>query len=178
MSDQHDDAQRNHGRVDREHAFQYWASLPLDGRSYAAVAHRFTVSPRTVERWARDGSWRQRLAKIEAEAAARVDEKLGRRRAQQLADFWQLIEASCVTYARQLASGEVKISAAEFTALIKAALLLQGAPVARVEVLTASPEWEALRGRILQAVAPFPEARLALADALVTDEEDDGHARG
>jgi hypothetical protein len=164
------------GRVDREQAFQFWAALPLDDRSYAAVAGRFDVSPRTVERYAREGRWRQRLAGIEAAAAARADQKLGRRRAEQLADFWQLIEASCITYARQLAAGDVKISASEFTGLIKVALLLQGAPAERVEVLTSSPEWAVLRTRILEAVAPFPEARLALADALIEKEPDDGVA--
>jgi hypothetical protein len=99
-------------RVDREQAFQFWASLPVDKRSYAAVARKFDVSPRTVERYARDGRWRERLRGIELDAAARADEKLGRDRAKQLADFHQLIEASCVTYARQLASGHVKITAA------------------------------------------------------------------
>lgn len=165
-------------RVDREQAFQFWVSLPFEGRSYAAVAKRFGISPRTVERYARDGRWRLRLARIEADATARADEKLGKKRAQQLAEFWRLIEASCVTYARQLAGGEVRISTSEFTALIKAALLLQGAPVERIEVLAASEEWTTLRGRILEAVAPFPEARLAIADALSAGEEEaDGHAR-
>src|SRR5437879_1359441 len=117
--------------VDREQAFQFWASLPVDRRSYRAVADRFGVSPRTVERYAREGRWRQRLRAIEAEAAAKADAKLGRDRAKQLADFQQLIEASCVTYARQLASGQVKITAAEFAGLIKVTLLLQGAPATR-----------------------------------------------
>jgi hypothetical protein len=120
-------------RVDRGQAFQYWASLPVDARAYAAVAREFGISPRTVERYARDGSWRERLRRIDAEAAARADQDLGRKRAQQLADFQQLIEAICVTYARQLASGEVRITASEFVGLIKAHLLLQGEPAARVE---------------------------------------------
>jgi hypothetical protein len=158
--------------ADRERAFQYWASLPVDGRSYAAVAREFGISPRTVERYARDGSWRERLRRIDAEAALRADQELGRKRAQQLADFQQLIEASCVAYARQLASGDVRITASEFVGLIKAHLLLQGEPAARIE-LTAGDEWPALRGRILQAMAAFPEARLALAEALDTDEEED-----
>lgn len=178
-SNQHRQPKRRRGPADREQAFQFWASLPLDRRSYAAVAGEFGVSPRTVERYAREGRWRQRLRAIEAEAAVQADQKLGRDRARQLADFHQLIEASCVTYARQLASGQVKITAAEFVGLIKVALLLQGAPEGRVEVVSNSDEWLALRGRILDAIAPFPEARLALADALDTPEdEDDEQARG
>jgi hypothetical protein len=160
-------------RVDPEEAFQYWASLPFDARSYAAVGRRFGISPRTVERYARDGGWRARLGEIEAEAARRADQQLGRRLAKQRADFLQLIEASCVTYARQLASGRVRITASDFAGLIKVALLLQGAPADRVEVLGGGEEWAQLRSRILEAIAPFPEARLALAQALeeVVDEQ-------
>jgi hypothetical protein len=163
-------------RVDREAAFQYWASLPPDGRSYAAVATRFGISPRSIERYARDGAWRERLREIEAEAARRADEELGHRRAKQLADFHQLIEASCVTYARQLASGQVRITASDFVGLIKVTLLLHGAPSDRVEVLGGGEEWAALRARILEAIAPYPEARLALAEALeeVADEQAGG----
>jgi hypothetical protein len=163
-------------RVDREEAFQYWAALPLDGRSYTAVAAEFGISPRTVERYARDGAWRERLRGIEADAARLADEELGYRRAKQLADFHQLIEASCVTYARQLASGQVRITASDFVGLIKVALLLHGAPSDRVEVLSGGEEWAALRTRILKAIAPYPEAQLALAEALeeVADEQAGG----
>ena len=117
-----------HGRVDREAAFQYWASLPHDRRSYATVAAEFEISPRTVERYARDGGWKTRLGQIRAAAAEEADRRLGRDQARQLADFQQLIEASCVTYARQLASGDVRITASDFVGLIKVTLLLQGAP--------------------------------------------------
>jgi hypothetical protein len=158
-------------RVDREEAFQYWAALPVERRSYSSVALEFDISPRTVERYARDGHWRERLRAIEADAAVRADELLGRARAKQLADFHQLIEASCVTYARQLAVGDVKISASEFAGLIKVALLLHGAPTDRVETVSASGEWMALRTRILEAIAPYPDARLALADALGVGDE-------
>jgi hypothetical protein len=153
-------------RVDREAAFQYWAALPHDTRSYRAVADRFGVSPRTIERYARDGNWRDRLKRIRAAASDQADERLGRNLAKQLADFSQLIEASCVTYARQLASGDVRISAAEFVGLIKATLLLQGAPTARIETVTDSEEWTALRTRILAALADHPDAKLALVEAL------------
>lgn len=168
-------AEDSRPRVNRDQAFQYWASLLHEDRSYAAVAREFGVSPRTVERYAREGRWKERLRRIQADAAEQADQRLGRDLARQLADFHHLIEASCVIYARQLASGEVKISAAEFVALIKAALLLQGAPTARVEAVASSAEWAHLRGRILQAIAPYPEARIALADALGAAEEgDDG----
>jgi hypothetical protein len=158
-------------RVDPEEEFQYWASRPVGERSYATVADRFAISPRTVERHARDGSWRERLRAIEAEAAERADQELGRRRAKQLAEFHDLNEASCVEYARQLASGDVRVTTSAFVGLVKVALVLHGSPADRVELLDGGEEWAALRGRILEAIAPFPDARLALAEAL--EEADD-----
>jgi hypothetical protein len=138
---------------------------------YAAIGKEFGRSPRTVERWARDGGWKQRLRAIEAAAARKADDELGSRRAKQLVAFQQLIEDSSIVYARQLASGDVRITASDFVGLIRAALLLQGAPAARVEVITASSEWAGLRSRILDALAAHPEARLALAEALDETEE-------
>jgi hypothetical protein len=111
------------------------------------------------------------LRLIEAEAGRQADERLSRRRGEQLAEFQQLIDASCVTYARQLASGQVRITAAEFVGLIKVALLLRGEADGRVEVISSSEEWIRLRSRILKAIAPYPELRIALADALDDDEQ-------
>lgn len=160
-------------RVDREAAFQFWASLPHDRRSYAAVAREFGVSPRSVERYAREGHWQTRLHNIKKEAADHANRKLGRDLGRQLADFHQLIEASCIAYARQLASGDVKISAAEFAGLIKVTLLLQGTTASRTGSVNESSEWVELRGRILKALTGYPEAQLALADALEPNEEID-----
>jgi hypothetical protein len=159
--------------ADREAAFARWVEL----RSYAAIAAEFGVKPRSVERWAHDGAWKQRLRAIEAAAARKVDRELGNRRAKQLADFQQLIEDSSIEYARQLASGQVRITASDFVGLIKATLLMQGAPAGRVEVISASPEWAVLRSRILEALANHPEARLALAEALEQTEEHDDAPR-
>lgn len=152
---------------DREAAFRRRA----EGFTYAAIGKEFGRSERTVERWASDGHWKQRLQAIEARAARQADDELGSRRAKQLVAFQQLIEDSSIAYARQLASGDVRITASDFVGLIKAALLLQGAPAARVEVITASSEWAGLRSRILEALAAHPEARLALAEALDETEE-------
>jgi hypothetical protein len=96
----------------------------------------------------------------------KVDDELGSRRAKQLAEFQQLIEDSSIEYARQLAGGQVRITASDFVGLIKATLLLQGAPAARIELISASNEWVGLRSRILEALADHPQARLALAEAL------------
>lgn len=69
--------------ADREAAFR----RRTEGLSYAALAEEFGVSPRTVERWARDGAWRQRLRAIEAAAARKADDELGSRRATQPVEF-------------------------------------------------------------------------------------------
>jgi transcriptional regulator with XRE-family HTH domain len=165
--------QRNRRYADREAAF----ARRVEGLSYAAIAHEFGVSPRSVERWARDGGWKQRLRAIEAAAARKADNELGSRRAKQLVDFQRLIEDSSLAYARQLASGDVRITASDFVGLVKVALLLQGAPAARVEVISSSSEWASLRNRILHALANHPEARLALAEALDKTEENGDDSR-
>jgi hypothetical protein len=159
--------------ADREAAFVRRA----EGLSYGAIAKEVGRSPRTVEHWAHDGAWKQRLRAIEAAAARKADDELGSRRAKQLVEFQHLIEDSSIAYARQLARGEVRITASDFVGLIKAALLLQGAPASRVEVISTSSEWALLRNRILQALADHPEARLALAEALDRTEEDDDNPR-
>jgi Homeodomain-like domain len=163
----------NRRYADRETAFRRRA----EGHSYAAIGQQFGVNPRTVERWARDGAWKQRLRAIEAAAVRQADDELGSRRAKQLVHFQKLIEDSSIAYARQLAGGEVRITASDLVGLIKVALLLQGAPAARVEVISASSEWAVLRSRILQALVDHPQARLALAEALDQAEEDDDELR-
>ena len=71
-------ARKGGKELDREDAFQVYASLPVGARTYAAVARAFGISPRTVERYARDGRWRNRLRAIETDAARQADEQLGR----------------------------------------------------------------------------------------------------
>jgi len=159
--------------IDWQQAFEHYASLPFESRSYAAVAAAFNVSPRTVERHAREERWRARVRTLEEKAARQAEEQLGRRRAQQLVDAHQLIEASFVTYARQLAAGQVKVTTSDLVGLIKLRLQLQGEPGERLELVSGSGEWEALRSRILAAIAPYPEARAALADALAENDDEE-----
>lgn len=162
---------RGRPAIDWEAAFVFFASVPAESRSYAAVADRFGVSRRTVETHGRRGAWRERVGEIEDDAARQADQQLGRARAEQLADFHRLIEASCVAYARQLASGQVRITATDLVGLIKISLQLHGEPTSRVELVTGSAEWLALRTRILEALGAFPEAQLALTQALAEDEQ-------
>jgi hypothetical protein len=163
---------RGRAAIDWEAAFAYFASLPPEARSYGTVATSFGVSRRTVETHGRRGGWHERVAAIEADAARHADERLGRARADQLADFHRVIEASCVAYARQLASGQVKVTASDLVGLIKISLQLWGEPTARVEVLSSSPEWALLRDRILATLAAYPEAQQALVDALAEESDE------
>jgi hypothetical protein len=158
--------------IDWEAAFVYFASLPPDRRSYAAVAAEFGVSQRTVEAHGRRDRWRERVTAITADAAEQADRELGKAFGDQLVDFRRLIEATCVAYARQLASGQVRVTASELVGLIKITLQLHGEPSERVEVLSSSPEWAQLRTRIIETLAAYPEAQLALAQAISapTDE--------
>jgi hypothetical protein len=152
--------------IDWEAAFSFFASQPPERRSYAAVAAEFGVSVRTVEAHGRRDGWRERMRSIEQEASLQADRELARARADQLADFRRLIEASCVAYARQLASGQVRVTASDLVGLIRVSLLLEGDASDRVELIASSPEWTALRSRILAALAPHPEAQQALLQAL------------
>jgi hypothetical protein len=164
---------RGHRAIDWEAAFQYYAALSPEKRTYKAVAIRFDVSSRTVEAHGRRDRWIERLQAIEADAARRADLELGRGRAEQLADFRKLVEASCVAYARQLAAGDVRITASDLVGLIRISLQLYGEPTARVELVSASSEWAALRTRILDALTPYPEALQSLTQALAEELDHD-----
>jgi hypothetical protein len=171
-TDRSPDSNRGRKATDWEGAFQYFAALPPESRTYAVVADHFGVSRRTVETQGRSGRWRERVAAIEAQAAQQADEQLGRARANQLADFHRLIEASFVAYARQLAGGQVRVTASDLVGLIKVSLQLWAEPTAGVELLSKHPEWALLRTRILEALAAHPEAQRALADALAEESDE------
>jgi len=155
-------------------ACTFWLSLPSERRSYAAVAEEFGVSIRTVEKHARLEHWQERLRHVQAQAAVRTDEALARAWAEQLAEYEKLAAASFITYAQQLRSGGVRITASEFVGLVKLMLQLRGEPTARVELSADSGEWVALRAAILGALDGFPEARVALAEALEGRDGDGG----
>ncbi len=169
MAERRPGSDRGQPLVDWEAAFSYYASLPPETRSYAAVAKRFGVSARTVETHGRRGRWRDRIAAIEAAAATQADRKLSRARADQLADFHKLIDATCVAYARQLASGQVLVTTSSLVGLIKLSLQLHAEPEAENLPLATAPEWVALRARLISALAAHPEALEALITAIAEE---------
>ena len=75
---------------------------------------------------------------------------------ERVADIERLVNASFVVYAERLEAGETRVTASDFVGLVKLLLQLRGEPTERVEILAGSPEWIALRARILEAVAELP----------------------
>jgi hypothetical protein len=106
---------------DREQAFHLFASLPRERRSYATVAAEFGVSPRTVERWGREGQWRKRLQAIEAEAAQELDAELAQARIEDKRQMRKLIEATLIGYAEKLRGREMRMSPADLERMYKLA---------------------------------------------------------
>ena len=140
---------RGRPALDWEQAFAYYAALPPEQRSYGAVARKFGVSVRTVEKHGRLRGWRERVRAIEAEAGAELDRQLGESRVKTLADVQKLIEASYLTFAQQLRNGDVKIKAADLPRLAKLQLELwqQAAELAAADQNPPAPAAAAAEGR-------------------------------
>lgn len=119
MANRPDGSRRGRPSIDWEEAFGYYASLPDAERSYRAVADHYDISVRTVEAHGRKAHWRERLARIKAEAAATADQQLAETRAQQIAELNLLIDASLTTYAQQIRAGTVKVVPGDLVRLYK-----------------------------------------------------------
>jgi hypothetical protein len=105
--------------IDWEQAFIYYASLPAGGRRYQAIADKYGISVRTVEKHGRNEQWKQRLQAINAQAAAETNNALGQARAAHLVDLAKLIEASLIGYAEKLRRGDVRMGPADLDRLHK-----------------------------------------------------------
>ena len=112
-------SERGRPSIDWNAAFLFYAGLPASERGYAAVAERFAVSARTVERHGCRERWRERAAELEREASAAAAGRLVEERAARLNDFARLVEASLIGYAQKLREGEVRLSAADLPRLHK-----------------------------------------------------------
>jgi hypothetical protein len=168
---------RGRPAIDWEQAFVYYASLPREGRAYQMVADEFGVSRRTVERHGRLEGWAERIGAIEARAAARVDVELGRAWAERIADIDKLVEASFLTYAEQLRTGAVRITASEFVGLARLLLHLHGEPGERIElrVEASAPRPQASPERMLEVVRALQDSGvLAAIEQTIEDEEELG----
>ena len=117
-------------------AFGYYVSLGEE-RSYEAVAEHYGVSKRSVTRVATKENWAERLAKIESEANARVDEKLASDLEEMKLRHRKILRAMATRAAQAIAAypltdGMEGIKAAE--AVIKLERLLAGEATERNEL--------------------------------------------
>ncbi|MDP9276807.1 MAG: hypothetical protein M3O76_01180 [Actinomycetota bacterium] len=111
----------NRGRpaLDWNQAFLFYAGLPPEQRSYAAVAAEFGVSGRTVERHGRNEGWRERAYELDRNASRAAAARLVEERAARLTDLERLVEASFLGYAQKLREGTLRLSAADLPRLHK-----------------------------------------------------------
>ncbi len=105
--------------IDWQQAFQHYACLPPDQRSYGTVAAHFDVSVRTVERHGLRERWKERAQQIDRDAADAAAAQLKSDRTNQLVNLEKLIDASEVRYAQNLRSGDVRINPADLSRLYK-----------------------------------------------------------
>ena len=70
---------------------------------------QFEVSVRTVEKHGRTEQWKERLARVRAEAAEQADAALAQQRAEKLRETELLIDAALTSFAQQLRAGNVRV---------------------------------------------------------------------
>ncbi len=119
-----------------EDAFQYYVSLGA-GRTYQAVAARFSVAKCTVVAAAKRENWPERLAKIEREAQANADLKLQETVEATKLRHAKMLRAMAARAAKGLQdyplnSGMEAIKAAEI--VIKLERILMGEPSERTAI--------------------------------------------
>ena len=131
---------RGRPAIDWEEAFAHYASLPDQERSYGAVAAHFATSVRTVERHGREERWKERFARIRAEAAESADRQRAKARADKLGELDLLIDASLTSYAQQLRAGSVKVAPSDLLRLYKLREELWAQEVGEVGARRASEE--------------------------------------
>jgi len=120
---------------DWEAAFHYWVMLG-HSRSIEAVQEHFGIGQRrTVTRAMQRYGWRERLAKVEAEAHEKADALLIRERAHRIADTLKIIDAARSRFAGQLARADFRMTASDFVGLIKLEVLLEGGATERIQGL-------------------------------------------
>jgi hypothetical protein len=128
---------RGRPALDWNRAFLFYAALPSEERSYAAVAAEFAVSARTVERHGCEERWRERALEIDRQAAATAAARLADQRAATLTDLEKLVEASLVSFAQKLREGTVRLGAADLPRLHKLLKELWAEPGVRPSVPSA-----------------------------------------
>lgn len=119
MAERAPGSKRGRSAIDWEQAFGTYASLPDNERSYQAIAEHYGVSVRTVESHGQKENWKERLARIKADAAELADHEIAQARAEKLQELELLIDASMTSYAQQLRAGSVKVVPGDLLRLFK-----------------------------------------------------------
>jgi uncharacterized protein YqiB (DUF1249 family) len=158
------------------------------GQPYRSIAEHFEASAQAVlrhkESHLRDllAQAKQRQAAHEAALGTAVQEQEAAKVEQAIDIVKQLraINAASVSIlheARQSGNAEVALKAIDRVQRqieLQAKLLGELDERPQVNMLLA-PEWVGIRGTVLSALAPFPEARAAVAQQLLTLEASHGH---
>ena len=132
------------------------------GEPYRGIARRYTVSPDAVERHNKVHVPAAMALASEAAAVAHGDDLLAQLRDLQARVVGLLDRAE---RAGDLRAAVAAVGQARGCLELLARLLGELRDRPTVNLLLA-PEWLAVRGRLLAALAPFPEARAAVAKAL------------
>ena len=160
----------------------------VDGQPYRSIAQHFAASPDAVlrhkESHLRDllAQVKQRHAAHEATLGAAVQEQEAAKVEQAIDIVKQLkaINAASVSIlheARQAGNAETALKAVDRVLKqieFQARLLGELDERPQVNVLLA-PEWVSIRASLLAALGPFPEARAAAAQHLLSLESSNGH---
>jgi hypothetical protein len=99
--------------IDWAAAFLDYASLPGNQRSYQAVADKFGVSVRTVEKHGREERWTERARELDRAASQLAAERLRDGRVDALGDIEKLAKASLVSFAGRLRDGQIRMTVAD-----------------------------------------------------------------
>jgi hypothetical protein len=136
------------------------------------VAEHFGVSRRTVETHGRDQGWRNRLAVIEAEAAAQADAQLARTRAQQQIVIAELADRSFARYGELLDEGAVHVTPADFVRIANLSISVSPATAASEQPASRSEIVREVMLELRNVLIEHPDAMAALRDHFgeTTDE--------
>lgn len=136
------------------------------GDSLRDVAGRYRISKSAVERHKAEHIPARLAQAQDAQDAARADTLLAQVSELQGKALGILTKAES---AGDLRAATAAIREARECLALLAKLTGELDERAQVNILVASPEWVALRSRLLVALEPFPDARMAVAGALDAD---------
>ncbi len=137
----------------------------VQGSSVRSIAGRFGLSKSAVARHAGEHIPQSLVKAAEAEIVASADDLLS-----QVRDLHEeargVLEEAKTKKDLRAANGAIREALRCLSLLGQLVGELETGTTVNVANITMAPEWTALRSRLLEALAPFPEARAAAAHAL------------